>query len=119
MHLESIVCLVIAVVAIILWLREKCRVLAMTIEGKALYEAATFVVKSATNAPDHGSAMVDFGLLLHDNEEAWRARYTLWFARRFFRNTKGLSAVVEHRELAVREGEKRMLHYFLKRSNED
>ena len=119
MHLESIVCLVIAVVAIILWLREKCRTFGLTIQLKALEDTADFVVKSATNVADHGAAMVDFGFLLHDNEEDWRSRYTLWFARRFLRDTKGLSAVVEHRELAVGKSEQRLLHYFPIRSNED
>lgn len=109
MHLESIVCLVIAVVALVFWLRERCRVWALGIEFKALEDAAAFAVTSAKLLPVQDSGMIEFGLLRIANEEAWRARYTLWWGRRFLWNTKGLSAMVEAKELAVREAEQRML----------
>lgn len=109
MHLESIGCLVVAVVALVLWLREKRRAFGLVIKCKALQDSAAFVVESAKLLPVKDGGMIEFGFLRTANEEAWLARYTLWWGRRFLRNTKGLSAMVEAKELAVRELEKSML----------
>ena len=120
MYLESIVCLVVAVVALIFLWREKCRAFALEMEIKGLLDAAAFVVASVKNVPrtDNGSILFSFRGLAYANEEAWRARWMLWWLKRLRCNAEGTSAEVEAKELAVREEEKCMLHDLQTRQKE-
>lgn len=108
MHLESIVCLVIAVVAIILWLREKCRVYALRLDKEALMNAATLVVGSVKNVdfPNYDDIyLLSFRELVKAHKEVSLAYHWWRWLRRLRCNTERASEAIEARERDLREAE--------------